>query len=418
VTDSALLRLALPPTPQSARRARHAVTEFLAGHGHTGDLAQNAALLTSETVTNAVLHAHTDVTVTARVDGGTVRVAVDDSHPGVPVSHPLTENSALGRGLAMIEALAADYGVDLNATRDGKTVWFRVGGPPPAHPPSWDTPDGWTGPPTPTARLARVPVELFRASHHHWSQALRELVLHDIAHGTPPDQDDAGTALALLSAAVDRAVDADPTASRVDAAVPVDPTTVGAFGALQDALDRARDLAVAGNALTRPPLPEVVAFRDWCCEQAIAQFHGVPAQPWAGTDALSPAAYRATVPPPVWDARWVARETRPVLAADDSNRILAASPAAEHALGWPPGALVGQRITAIVPARLREAHVTGFTRHLVTGQARLLGRPATLTACAQDGTETDTTVVIEARPAGDHRTVYLAWFDGRGPDPA
>jgi anti-sigma regulatory factor (Ser/Thr protein kinase) len=84
------------------------------------------ALVVSELVTNAVVHARCGAgrqVALALVRGeGAVRVEVRDSGRGVPVPRgavPFTEES--GRGLAVVAAVAADWGVREEVV--GKTVW-------------------------------------------------------------------------------------------------------------------------------------------------------------------------------------------------------------------------------------------------------------------------------------------------------
>jgi PAS domain S-box-containing protein len=89
-----------------------------------------------------------------------------------------------------------------------------------------------------------------------------------------------------------------------------------------------------------------------------------------------------------------------VIAADATNRIVYANPAAGALLGWDPGKLVGQPLTTIVPERLRAAHLAGFTRYLDTRQARLIGRPARVAALRADGTEVEVELTLNTfRPA-------------------
>ena len=73
----------LPPDPSSPGRARTFVTEVLRAADREDD-AEVAALLVSETVTNAVLHAGTDLEVRCRVTGEVVRIEVRDGSSVLP----------------------------------------------------------------------------------------------------------------------------------------------------------------------------------------------------------------------------------------------------------------------------------------------------------------------------------------------
>src|SRR5216683_3856126 len=100
-------------------------------------LLADAELLTSELVTNAVLHAETPVRVTCRADGGEVEVSVLDWLPGCTIPGPGRPADAhwdAGRGLVMLAALSSSWGVAYAPA--AKAVWFRLrlGGAGPASP--------------------------------------------------------------------------------------------------------------------------------------------------------------------------------------------------------------------------------------------------------------------------------------------
>jgi GAF domain-containing protein/anti-sigma regulatory factor (Ser/Thr protein kinase) len=97
-----------------------------------GSLVDDAVLLTSELVTNAVVHAGTQVQVTCKLAAGTVEVVVRDSHPARMVPGPAPNDTVPaertgGRGLLLPSALAAAWGVSYGT--DAKAVWFRMGLP-------------------------------------------------------------------------------------------------------------------------------------------------------------------------------------------------------------------------------------------------------------------------------------------------
>ena len=108
------------------RAARHWVMRTIADAGVGGASNQVVELLTGEMVSNAVLHgpAAGPVSVRVRISATTVRVLVSDTGSGTPiVGHP-EPTAASGRGLALVEALSADWGTQHRP--DGKTVWFEV----------------------------------------------------------------------------------------------------------------------------------------------------------------------------------------------------------------------------------------------------------------------------------------------------
>lgn len=95
------------------------------GHG----LVDDAVLLTSELVTNAVVHAGTPVQVTCRLAEGAVEVVVSDGHPGrivpeAPGREAVPSERTGGRGLLLPAALASAWGVAYG--RASKAVWFRL----------------------------------------------------------------------------------------------------------------------------------------------------------------------------------------------------------------------------------------------------------------------------------------------------
>jgi PAS domain S-box-containing protein len=189
----------------------------------------------------------------------------------------------------------------------------------------------------------------------------------------------------------------------------VRPADADAFAQLQDALDEGERLATADQLLVRPALPEVVAVRDWACEQVIAQLAGSPAAPWPGADDER---FTADVDEDVtatgWDDTPVTQAEDGAIAVDDSNRVIAVSAPLARLLGWDADDLVGRRVVAIVPHRYREAHVAGFSRHLSTGDARALGVALDLPVLRADGEEVACRFLIESTPTPGGRTVYVA----------
>lgn len=88
-------------------------------------------LLTSEVVTNAVIHAGphdpTEVmVVTLGMHDGVVRVEVGDRASALPVTQH-GANGLSGRGLLLLDALASAWGV--RPCGCGKVVWFEISAP-------------------------------------------------------------------------------------------------------------------------------------------------------------------------------------------------------------------------------------------------------------------------------------------------
>jgi anti-sigma regulatory factor (Ser/Thr protein kinase) len=109
--------------PYSPRLARRFVSDTL-GRWRCGTLTEEAALLASELVTNAVLHACTEIDLTVSRMDGAVRVEVSDTSPRPVVLRDGSDLATGGRGLYLVEALARDWGVAPHPP--GKAVWFEL----------------------------------------------------------------------------------------------------------------------------------------------------------------------------------------------------------------------------------------------------------------------------------------------------
>ena len=87
---------------------------------------ETAILLTSELVSNALLHARTEVDLLLVMAASAVRVEVHDGNTRQPhpPAAPAPLDATSGRGLLMVDALAGRWGID--GTGNGKTVWFEL----------------------------------------------------------------------------------------------------------------------------------------------------------------------------------------------------------------------------------------------------------------------------------------------------
>ncbi|MFF5131361.1 SpoIIE family protein phosphatase [Streptomyces syringium] len=117
------------PVGRSVASARSFVRDTLQGWGFP-DVIDDAVVLTSELVTNAVVHAGTAADVLCvRLDTG-VRVEVADRYPEreLPLQSPGRHFGGVdregGRGLLLCSALAGRWGVEYSATH--KKVWFQL----------------------------------------------------------------------------------------------------------------------------------------------------------------------------------------------------------------------------------------------------------------------------------------------------
>ena len=179
--------------PASVPGARHFVTDGLRSWG-LGHLVDDIALCVTELGANAALHgaaAFMSVTMTTKSEAVTISVEDDGEVVGAAVvpradyspdaeqpHHTLADEPTTGRGLAIVAALASQWGV--HATERGKRVWARFGGESvdadhagheqPGVPP--EMPEGWT-----TVRLAGCPVRLSLRQDEHLDELVRELQL-------------------------------------------------------------------------------------------------------------------------------------------------------------------------------------------------------------------------------------------------
>jgi len=103
--------------------ARRFVSEALERWGSKAEF-DVIQLLVSETVTNAIVHARSEVQVSVALEGDRVRVSVFDQSTEEVVRKQALPEDASGRGTAMLDALASAWGVEMGP--HGKRVWFDV----------------------------------------------------------------------------------------------------------------------------------------------------------------------------------------------------------------------------------------------------------------------------------------------------
>ena len=113
----------LPESPGSVRLARSFIASTLLAWD-CGDFTEVASLLTSELVTNAFLHARSGVRVGVTLEDAVLRVEVCDGSEQAPMVRPYHVDDLTGRGLAMVAAFSAAWGVERHD--EGKCVWFEL----------------------------------------------------------------------------------------------------------------------------------------------------------------------------------------------------------------------------------------------------------------------------------------------------
>jgi anti-sigma regulatory factor (Ser/Thr protein kinase) len=110
--------------PQAPAAARHFVADVLEGLGYSPSLLEVAKLVVSELATNAVIHACSPFSVQIRPSASSVRLSVRDGSRARPSIRHDDGLAISGRGLRLIDTLAADWGVEI--AQDGKTVWAEL----------------------------------------------------------------------------------------------------------------------------------------------------------------------------------------------------------------------------------------------------------------------------------------------------
>lgn len=114
-------RADLPPDAESVAAARKFVREHLALPGLEHVL-EDALVVVSELVTNAVVHARTPLKVSVGQLRGAAFLAVRDGSPRVLFAQRLPISATHGRGLHVVEACSTDWGV-ISEPDGGKSVW-------------------------------------------------------------------------------------------------------------------------------------------------------------------------------------------------------------------------------------------------------------------------------------------------------
>jgi len=117
----------LDPVPESAGRARRCARTMLTDW-RLAHLVEDVDLVVSELVTNALLHtgdgpdgAVSPIRLELDLSGGRLTCRVVDSSPLPPLPEAAADTAESGRGLILVEALAAEW--DWEDLPDGKAVW-------------------------------------------------------------------------------------------------------------------------------------------------------------------------------------------------------------------------------------------------------------------------------------------------------
>ncbi|KQX64338.1 hypothetical protein ASD48_21970 [Streptomyces sp. Root1310] len=112
-----------PAVPASVPEGRAFLHKALTSWNCT-ERADDALLLLSETLTNAVQHSEGPIGLHLHRTASGLTVEVSDPSPQLPQPRVAVEGAESGRGLILVRALAHGWGV--RPTDEGKTTWFTL----------------------------------------------------------------------------------------------------------------------------------------------------------------------------------------------------------------------------------------------------------------------------------------------------
>lgn len=138
--------MTLPASSESVRTGRQA-TRVVLSAWQLSSLEENAVLVVSELLTNAVRHARdTDaIELDLHATRAWLRIEIQDRDRQWPRPRVVNELSESGFGFVLIDALAAKWGV--RETETGKAVWAELDIPPgPGPGPGGYSAPGWMRP--------------------------------------------------------------------------------------------------------------------------------------------------------------------------------------------------------------------------------------------------------------------------------
>jgi GAF domain-containing protein/anti-sigma regulatory factor (Ser/Thr protein kinase) len=304
-TRDGMATLHLEPVVESTPVARHWIAAHL--RELPADVSSCAALLTSELVTNAVLHAATPMCITLHILPDRIRVDVADGNSSFPAIKDYGRDAATGRGLTLFNTLASDWGVQ--AVEGGKIVWFELPVDFPVAPVNFSDGTfrfdlmGLTHPelhgmeptsPMVSVRLIGIPVALLQKASEQYEALFRELRLMKERGGNTPGMaglperlsvlvSEIGTRFSGLGPGMDemwqRAV--DNKEEFFDWILELPQTAVVACEFYDAMLDEADEFGLSARLLTLPASPASVAVRRWFLSELIGQLHGKAPVAWS-----------------------------------------------------------------------------------------------------------------------------------------
>ena len=304
-TRGGMATLNLEPVVESTPVARHWIAAHL--RDLPSDVTGYAALLTSELVTNAVLHAATPMCVTLHILPDRIRVDVADGNPALPALKEYGRDAATGRGLTLFNTLASNWGVQ--AVDGGKIVWFELPVDFPVSPSSVSDgsfrfdltgitrPDLHGDPdesPDVAVQLIGIPVALLQKSSEEYEALFRELrLMKERADSSPsapalPERlsvlvSEIGTRFNGLGPGMDEMWQGavDQKVEFYDWTLVLPQGAVLACEFYDAMLDEADEFGLSQRLLTLPASPASVAVRRWFLSELIGQLRGNAPVTWS-----------------------------------------------------------------------------------------------------------------------------------------
>ena len=289
------------------------------------DLADDAALIAAELLANAVQHGEPPVVVCVQGRQGALSIEVRDGSSRSPVQPAPSTSNMTGRGLALVEALSAEWGVR-REPGGGKTVWCELRTDPASHSvphdlshllSQWED-DAGAAEQRHTVVLGDVPTAFLLEAKAHIDNLVREFSLAAAAGESgqvkvPPHLarliDTVVHGFTDARAAIKRQALAATSRGEIRTSLTLHlPLTAADAGeAYLAALDEADDYARAARLLTLETPSEHRLFRHWYVGAVIEQLRAVAA---------------GTPPPPVqtFEDRLVAEVRRLSVAQRVSER--------------------------------------------------------------------------------------------------
>jgi len=284
-------RIALSRSPASVGTARRFIEARTAAWAFPEPAGSQLVLIGSELVTNAVLHARTELTLTLELRDGRARISVKDRSKAPPTLRHYQADALTGRGLGVVAALSDSWGVSTAA--DGKVVWAEVAASadpagagarrPPEEVAQLPAAPAVAAEGLRTVRFPAVPVDGYLALQAHNDALFRELELVSIELETagpsrvvPPLAELVGQLYSRFRGQRDSYRDVVAAAqargdATVDLEARVPPAAAGAALDYLELLERADELCRDGVLLIPEPPAEVKALRRWFVEEMVAQ---------------------------------------------------------------------------------------------------------------------------------------------------